>query len=184
MEEINIGSAPFDSQVYAVACGRDKAIDVGLCLRAVVGNGVYVYLLLGLVPVGMSIQYAHASTLKLEVPYQQVGMGVGGIQGMGDNGLARGLTAKAHRGKAYQVEDIGHLDAVQVDDDRVLGLCRGYAFHDDMLQVVGDGQVVYGHLLRIIDDFARLYLPLGFANLGLGGQDGNLCLGKTGLVDI
>ena len=75
VHEVDIGAMSIYGKVDGVMHGRDVALDMGLRLRTIVGNGLYVNLLGLLIPLGMSTEYPHAPLLELEVADIEIGRG-------------------------------------------------------------------------------------------------------------
>ena len=74
VHELYAGSIGLNGKVNRIMYRRYKAVDASLRLRTVVGHSMNVYLFGLVVPVGLSMQHAHAPTLKLEFIDNQVGI--------------------------------------------------------------------------------------------------------------
>ena len=74
VQEVDVCTASLDVEVDVVALWRHIAIDDGLCIGAVVGNGVDVDLFQLVVPVDGSSECTHTSVLKGELVDAEVGM--------------------------------------------------------------------------------------------------------------
>ena len=74
VHELYAGSIGLNGKVNRIMYRRYKAVDASLRLRTVVGHSMNVYLFGLVVPVGLSVQHAHAPTLKLEFIDNQVGI--------------------------------------------------------------------------------------------------------------
>ena len=149
------------TEVDELACRRHVAVDVCLCVLAVGGDGVDVDLLLVAVPVDEGAECSHASVFEGEVVDVQVGVGSHLTEGCADEGVARGLAAEVDGVEVDEVEDIGHVDILQVYVYGIAAIGGGGAVDADVLLSVGavEGELVEVGVLVVVDDVGGFHLP-------------------------
>ena len=179
VHEVDVGGVGLDAEVDIVALGRHVALDDGACVVAVVGDGVDVYLTLLLVPVDIRAQHSHAPALEEEVAHGEVGMCRHIPEGSHNECLARGTAVEIHGMEIDKVENVAHVDAVEVDVQRVAlaGACR--AVDDDVLAIVGDGELADVDVLGRVVDVGRLDKPCLVADGEVGGLHNYMGIGDS-----
>ena len=186
VHEVEVGAVGEDVEVDELACRRHVAVDVCLCVLAVVGDGVDVDLLLLAVPVDEGVECSHASVFEGEVVDAQVGVGSHLTEGCADEGVARCLAAEVDGVEVDQVEDIGHVDILQVYVYGVADIRRGGAVDDDVLLSVGamERKLVEVGVLVVVDDVGGLHLPRLVVHDDVRGLHLDMCLGLAEQVVV
>ena len=178
VHEVEVGAVGEDVEVDELACRRDIAVDMCLCVLAVGGDGVDVDLLLVAVPVDEGAERSHASVFEGEVVDAQVGVGSHLTEGCADEGVARGLAAEVDGVEVDEVEDIGHVDILQVYVYGVAAIGGGGAVDADVLLSVGavEGKLVEVGVLVVVDDVGGFHLPRLVVHDDVRGLHLDMCL--------
>ena len=171
VHELDISTVGLNAEVYRVMYGRDKAVDIGLDVRTVVGDGVNVYLFFLLVPGGMGIEHTHAPLFELEVVDAEVGLGGELAEERRPLGLTSGLAAELYGVEIDKVEDVGNLHFVEVGSQRIRGVAGCHAVDDDVLLSPMHGKVIYEQVVVVVEDVGRLHIPGAVVQNDVGGLD-------------
>ena len=130
----------------------------------VVSDGVDVDLLRLVVESGGCAERSHSSVFKAEFGHVEFRSGLGCSEKMGDKGFSRRLSAEFHGIEIDQVENVLYIDVLQLGDERIGSIFTAPTVDDEVLAVVGNGQMVDGEVVFAIDNRARLDCPHCVAN--------------------
>ena len=168
--ELDVGTVGTDTQVDGVMHRRHVAVDEGICLSTVIGNGLDVNLFQFLVPTGMGIEHTHAPLFELEVADLQVGSGSELAEERGGCRTSCGLAAELYGMEIHEVEDIVDFYLVEIHGEGIGIVVGGYTVDDDMLGASVHGEMVYEQTVFGIDDVGGLQVPGGIAEDDMRGE--------------
>ena len=95
-----------------------------------------------------------------------------------------GFAGKLYRMEVDEIEYIAHIDIVQVDGQRVVGIWGSFTVDDDVLLVVLDRQVVDREVVLVIIDACRFDMPYAVANGDGRGLDVDIGRGHAVMVVV
>ena len=95
-----------------------------------------------------------------------------------------GFAGKLYRMEVDEIEYIAHIDIVQVDGQRVVGIWGSFTVDDDVLLVVFDRQVVDREVVLVIIDACRFDMPYAVANGDGRGLDVDVGRGHAVMVVV
>ena len=95
-----------------------------------------------------------------------------------------GFAGKLYRVEVDEIEYIAHIDIVQVDGQRVVGIWGSFTVDDDVLLVVLDRQVVDREVVLVIIDACRFDMPYAVANGDGRGLDVDVGCGHAVMVVV
>ena len=101
-------------EVYIVSCGRYISVDVCLCVGAVVGSGMNVYLFFFPVPVHVSVEHAHSSVFKQEFVDVEFCVSVKFSERSYHVSPSRRLAAEAYGMEVDEVEHVVHVHRLEI----------------------------------------------------------------------
>lgn len=137
----------------------DIAFHQRLVVFVLLGRCLNVDLLVHGIPLGIGQESAQIALLELKVGHSQSGPGREVAEELGQFGLSRSLSAEADGIEVYYVEDIAHVELVEVYAQRVGVLVGGYSVNDEVLLLVGNAEVVHQQPLVAVEYVAGLHLP-------------------------
>ena len=94
-------------------------------------------------------------------------------------GATCGFAAELYRVEVNEIEDIGHLNLVEIYDKTVGRVLRGDAVDDDVLRATMHGKVIHQQIILVVEDIRGFYIPCAVVQDNVGGLYAELGFGLT-----
>ena len=125
---------------------------------------MYVNLFVEVVQLSVSCQYSHTTILETELVHLQVGRCFWLVEYVCHESPTRGHTAEINGMEIDQIENILHVNILQVGKERISCRIRGTSVDNEVLVLVLKSQMVDSQVVLAIHDGTWLHQPDAVAN--------------------
>ena len=154
-----------DAEVDIAVAWRHIAVDYGASVALVLSHGVELYASFLRVVADVGEECAHASALKLEVVYLQVGVDERRLaEHARQISLARRHAVELYGVEVDEVEHVVHVHVLQLHGQRVVHAVRSRAVDADSLVAVTHLESVYIKMVLVVGDACRMDVPRSVAD--------------------
>ena len=140
-------------------------------MHCIQGDRVDVDLLLLVVPPDIGIERSHIAFFKLEIGDHYVTFSFWRVEKRGQISLAVDIAGEVYGMEVDKVEDILHIDIVEIHDNRVVTVGRCLTINTDRLRVAGNIEIFDGEMLLAVSELVGVDGKYRISNEKMGFLD-------------